>query len=143
MIEGPRLFTSHWRSGLLPDLDATIVGISRGTPRRAPGFRYRVLRSLAPSDETWAREDRSEFEASYVGQLKRLGAERIIEDLARIAGDRAAVMLCWERLADPNEWCHRRALASWLQGQVGVVIPELEPGMLPQREDVAERRLFD
>ncbi|MDP9438844.1 MAG: hypothetical protein M3P49_08880 [Actinomycetota bacterium] len=62
MIE---LFTSHWRSPLLADLDATIVGISRGTPRGNPGFRYRVARELAPSRATFALEDREAFEEAY------------------------------------------------------------------------------
>lgn len=142
MIEGPLLFTSHWRSGLLPDLDATIIGISRGTPRWDPGFRYRVMRSLAPSDATWALEDLSEFEASYVEQLERSGAEKIMDDLARIVGNRPAVLLCWERLTGPDEYCHRRTLAGFLEREAEIVVPELRAGDLPQREDVPQRSLF-
>jgi hypothetical protein len=136
-------YTSHWSSGLLPDLDATIVGISRGTPRRSPGFRYRLMRSLAPSDATWALEDLGEFEASYVEQLRRLGAEKIVDDLARIAGDRPAVLLCWERLADPDEYCHRRTLAGFLEREAGIVVPELTAGDMPRRPDSPQVSLFE
>ena len=100
---------------MLPDLDATIIGISRGTPRRAPGFRYRVLRSLAPSDEVWREQQTDAFEEAYIDQLEAIGAETILADLARIAGDRAAVCLCWER---PHEaFCHRWVLSRWLHAR--------------------------
>ena len=66
MIEASTLFTSHWRNPELCVLDATIIGISRGTPRANLGFRYRLLRSLAPSRETFAIQDRRAFEAAYL-----------------------------------------------------------------------------
>ena len=49
---------------MLPDLDATIIGISRGTLRRARGFRYRVLRLLASSDEVWREQQNDAFDAT-------------------------------------------------------------------------------
>ena len=134
-----RVFTSHWRNPELRDLDATIIGISRGTPRWDAGFRYRRFWGLAPDDATWAHEDLEAFETSYRAQLERLGAGGILADLERIAGDGAAVLLCWEK---PGEFCHRRVLAEWLHERTGIVVPELRAGMLPQREGVPEPRLF-
>jgi len=65
-----RLFTSHWRNREMGDLNAVLVGISRGTPRWSPGYRYRLLRSLAPNEETWRQQDRECFEESYARQLE-------------------------------------------------------------------------
>ena len=142
-MTGPKLFTSHWRSPLLADADATMIGISRGVPRWHPGFRYRVARPLAPDDATWAHEDLGAFEESYRAQLERLGAERILADLGSIAGDRPAILLCWERdPTDPETPCHRRYLAEFLEREAGVVVPELAPGDVLQREGVPEPRLF-
>jgi len=100
-----------------------------------------VLRSLAPDDRTWAHEDLREFERSYVRQLEELGAERILADLRRVGAGRPVIMLCWERLADPDEYCHRLTLSRWLRERAGVEARELRPGD-PQREDVAQRSLF-
>jgi hypothetical protein len=97
--------------------------------------------SLAPSDEVWAHEDMREFEASYVRQLEGLGAEAILERLARIGDGRPVVLLCWEKPDD--EWCHRWQLADFLQREVGVSVPELEPGMLGKRPDAPQQALFD
>lgn len=137
------LFTSHWRNRDLTDIDAVIVGVSRGTPRRAPGYRYRVLRSLAPNDRAWNTNHQEEFEQAYLDQLEELGAERILADLGRIGAGKPVVCLCWERLADPGEWCHRRMLADWLHEQTGLVVPELAPGMLRKRPDAPQQALFD
>lgn len=138
MIE--RIFTSHWRSPLLADVSATIIGVSRGAPRRSPGYPYRMLRSLAPSDETWTLKDLGEFEASYVRQLEALGAEKILTDLERIGSGRPCVCLCWERPHEP--YCHRWTLSRFLEDRTGVVVEELRPGMLPERPDVPAPRLF-
>ena len=42
------LCTSHWRSPILANVDAQVVGISRGTPRWSLPFKYRKLPALAP-----------------------------------------------------------------------------------------------
>lgn len=135
------MFVSHWRNGDLADLDATMISISRGTPRWDPGYRYRRLDQLAPDDATWALEDTAEFERSYARQLEALGADRILFDIERIAGGRAACLLCWER---PHETsCHRWTFSRWIREQTGLVVPELQPGDLPLRPDAPQPSLFD
>ncbi|MDP9438669.1 MAG: DUF488 domain-containing protein [Actinomycetota bacterium] len=136
------LFTSHWRSPLLVDLDATIVSISRGEPRWRLPFSYRRMRSLAPGNEAWAQKDPEAFERAYLDQLDDLGAEHILAELERIANGKPCLLVCWEKLADPNEFCHRRVLAERLRAMTGIEVPELRPGDLPQRQDTLEPRLF-
>ena len=135
-----RLFTSHWRSALLADADAQMVSISRGEPRRRLPFSYRRLCSLAPNDEAWRQEDREGFDRAYLDQLEALGAERILGDLERVGAGRPCVMLCWEKPAD--DYCHRWALAAFIEREAGITVPELGPGDLPQREGVDQRSLF-
>lgn len=137
-----QLYTSHWRNPELGKLAAQIVSISRGQPRRKLPFRYKKLMELAPDDHTWRQEDKERFEASYVRQLEGLGAERILADLERIVGGcPAIILLCWER--PHEELCHRWSLSRWMYEQTGIVIPELQAGDLPRREDTVELRLFE
>lgn len=138
-----RVFTSHWRSSLLRDVDATIIGISRGTPRGNPGFRYRVLRSLAPGDRAWRQEGQEEFERAYLDQLEALGVERILGDLKRVGTGRPCICLCWERLADPDEYCHRLTLSRFLEREADIRVLELQPSDLPRRPDAPQPSLFD
>ena len=143
MIEQlPRLFTSYWRLPQLADLDATIVSISRGQPRKRLPFRYRRLANLAPGDAAWNAPDRESFERSYRTQLEELGAGTILADLERISGGKPVVAVCWERLDEPGAWCHRTMLARYLEKQVNIKVRELEPDMIPPRPDTPEPRLF-
>ena len=48
------------------------------------------------------------------------------------------VLLCYE---PAGEFCHRHVLSAWLRRQ-GVEIRELQPGDLPQRPEIPQRRLF-
>jgi hypothetical protein len=88
---------------------------------------------LAPY-ELLGVDDRDEFEARYRERLNRFGAEEILRVLEALAAGYAAggvVLLCFEDLTKPGEWCHRRIAAAWLEEQSGIEIPELEPAQLP------------
>lgn len=135
------IYTSHWRSPILEDVEAQIVSISRGQPRWPLPFRYRRLRELAPNNETWSQQDRESFEAAYLCQLGDYGIEQVLAHLERVAGGRPTVLLCWERPTDAH--CHRWTLAQWIEEKAGIVIPELEHGMLSKRPDAPQPALFD
>ena len=139
MIEAPRLFTSHWRSPLLADVEAQAVSISRGQPRWRLPFSYRRMRELAPGDAAWRHDDTEAFERAYIDQLAELGASRILAGFEQIGSRIPLILLCWER---PGEFCHRRVLADYLRTQTGIEVPELQPGDLPRRTDAAEPKLF-
>lgn len=138
----PPLFTSHYRSKLLADADAQAVAISRGVPRWPLPFSYRRLLALAPSRETFALDDPAEFERAYLAGLDALGPDRVVHDLRRVSGGKAAILLCWEDLSKPGQWCHRMTLASWLRDRLGVDVPELQPGDLGSQEHRFQQSLF-
>ncbi len=135
------IYTSCWKNRELAGLACMPVQISRGRPRGALGFRYRVLRELAPDDRTWAEEDWSRFGDEYRRQLEELGVEAIVsrlETIGREAGGLPVTLLCFE---EAQSDCHRGLLASWLRER-GVEVRELQPGDLPEREGALEPRLF-
>jgi hypothetical protein len=73
---------------------------------------------------------RGAYEVSYRGLLNAAGAERIHAELAAIhaaAGRPAAalVLLCFDRLDKPGEWCHRSMFADWWLEHTGQEVPEL------------------
>jgi hypothetical protein len=97
---------------------------------------------LAPDDETWMlRGDQEGFKRSYLRQLEEIGAEEIIAHLAEIGNGLPVVMLCWEDV-HAGQVCHRRYVAEFIEDRTGIVVPELEPGMIPERPDSPEPRLF-
>jgi hypothetical protein len=132
------LYTSHWRNRDLVDLDATIIGISRGKPRRT-AFLYRVMRELEPSNEVW-NAPADDWRDLYGAQLEAIGAEAILARIADLSGGKPAVLLCWE---PDGADCHRSLVAGYLEREAGVEVPELKPGDLPRRPDSPQVSLFD
>lgn len=139
MIE---LYTARWKNKDLARLECQPVSISRGDGRGAR-FRFRKLWDLAPSSETFAMSDSATAKASYRAGLDSLGVELIQDQLQEFADAAGAplVLLCHEDLMEGQE-CHRRWFASWYEEQTGQVIPELEPGMIEESDELRQPRLL-
>jgi hypothetical protein len=110
-------------SGLVP------VGIVVSPPRWP--LRFEPAGNLTPLAPVGLREieDRDEFERGYVERLERFGVERtrtILRGFADAYEAPGCVLLCFENLDKPGEWCHRRMFAAWWEAQTGQAVPELE-----------------
>ncbi len=142
--EPPVLCTSRWQNEKLADLDVVPVGISRGTLRFKLPYRYRMLRLLAPSKETFALRGEKEFHKAYVAGLEEIGVERIAETLRRISyeqGGKPLSLLCYEDV-HTGEDCHRRMFADWWRQQAGQDVPELVAGVEVKPRPLVHVALF-
>ncbi len=97
-----KLYTSHWGNRDLGDLDAVLVGISRGTPRWLSG--YKVFKPLWPSRKLFVGYKHEgtltaeEYEDAYRTELEYTGVEKIASGLTRLyreGGEKPLVLLCW------------------------------------------------
>lgn len=101
------------------------VSIARNAPR---GFVMPAYRQLAPG--TWfKRTAYDEYRKLYFEQLAKLDPQKVVDDLHELAGGHEPVLLCWERLRKPGEWCHRRMVAEWLEQSLGLAVPEYEEAL--------------
>jgi len=98
----------------------------------APRFRlgYELVGNVAMLAPYGLRtiEDEAEFEVAYRARLEGFGVEKIraaLEDVARAAGARGVVLLCFEDLEDPTQSCHRTIFAAWWREQTGEEVVEL------------------
>jgi uncharacterized protein (UPF0248 family) len=109
-------------SGLSP------VGISVGEPKFPLGYELAGTCPILAPARWMLSMDRERYEAIYRARLEEAGVERIVAELAALKrpGDAGVVLLCYEDLEKPGEWCHRRMLACWLEEQTGIEVPELE-----------------
>ncbi|MEU6928977.1 hypothetical protein AB0A05_07415 [Streptomyces sp. NPDC046374] len=75
------------------------------------------------------------YEFHYRRQLADTGVDLIRAELLAIAGawdlDAPAVLLCFDRLDKPGQWCHRTMFATWWTAETGEDVPEL--GAKPHR----------
>lgn len=127
-----RIYTSRYgNKELAKREDLAKVGITVGTPRFKLAYPVSYVRMLAPAG---LREihDRAEFEPRYFAQLDALGVDAIRGRLAEVAGGRDVVLLCFEDLAQPGKWCHRRVFADYWFEKTGEAIAELDTATKPQ-----------
>jgi hypothetical protein len=136
------VYTSRWRNKELARLECQPVSISRGDGRR-PGFAYRKLWTLCPSRETFGIEDAAAAEQSYRQGLEEIGVEKIQDQFQELSEESRIplVLLCHEDVMEGQE-CHRRWFADWWLEQTCQVIPELEPGMIEESDEVRQPRLL-
>src|SRR5260221_824750 len=122
------LYTSRYANKELarrPDL--VKVGITVGRPGWPLGYPVESLDRLAP----WGLLqvfDRAEFTARYHAALDRAGVDRVLRDLQRISDahdGQDLVLLCYEDVRKPDEWCHRQVLAEWLAQRAGLAGAEV------------------
>ncbi len=91
------------------------VAISQGVPK---WYKGKVYKKLAPSWALVKIEDEKEYVRRYKYEvLDRLDPAQVLKELGE-----DAVLLCWEK---PGEFCHRRIVAEWLEGELGIEVPEL------------------
>ncbi|MBY8884755.1 DUF488 domain-containing protein [Streptomyces sp. PTM05] len=106
------------------------VRITVGAPRFKLPYRLtHSVRELAPRRE-YLSHPQPLFTTAYRADLERVGPARIAERLSRIAEaeqEHRLVLLCFEDLADPNLWCHRRIFAAWWRDVTGDTVRELGP----------------
>lgn len=122
------LFTNRYQE--YREAQGVPVRITLGAPRfRLP---YKIAGSvpeLAPRREYFSKPLPA-FTTAYRADLDRVGAARIAELLQGIADrarDHRLVLLCFEDLADPTLWCHRRIFATWWKDVTGDEVRELGP----------------
>ena len=99
--------------------DPNAVSIARWPPRWW-GSRRRYI-SLAPSIDLLNRSKAGLSWPEYVKEYQReilgkLDPAKVLSDL----GDEA-ILLCWEK---PDEDCHRRLVAEWLEKHLDIKVPE-------------------
>ncbi|MER6086751.1 hypothetical protein [Streptomyces bluensis] len=122
------LFTNRFQAFQPPQ--GVPVRITLGAPRfKLPYSLTHSVRELAPRRD-YLSQPEPEFSTAYRADLDQLGSERIAARLRQITqaeGDHRLVLLCFEDLADPAQWCHRRIFAAWWKDTTGDTVRELGP----------------
>ncbi|WP_149183281.1 hypothetical protein [Streptomyces sp. TRM49041] len=122
------LFT-HRYQGFEPAMGVP-VRITLSAPRwTLPYPLEHQVREAAPS-RTYFGSPRTDFERAYRAQLDSFGVGFFgprFQQIAVEGRDLRLVLLCFEDLAKPGEWCHRRMFAAWWREQTGAQVRELGP----------------
>ena len=86
--------------------------------------------------------DREDFKKAYYEKLNGIGKDRIISMVMKMERDAAAqgkdlVLLCYEDVRIPEDWCHRTVFAEWWVENTGEIIEELPDPNPPKGKKVS------
>jgi len=115
--------------------DLVKVAITVGKPRWPVGFEFVEFNWLAPYGRLFKINDRREFTVGYFEKMDGIGVDAIrkrLQEMSDQHGGKDLVLLCYENLTKPDEWCHRQVFAEWWLRETGEVIEELETGEGPK-----------
>lgn len=135
------IYTSRYSNPELRSGKYTAVRISLGTPKWPLGY---VIEShipmLMPAGIFGKYDsDPDAFRVAYYQILEKAGVNKIRNALARyeIYG-KDVVLLCYEDIRKPGNYCHRTMFADWWKIKTGQEIPELyDPTPDPGRRKAA------
>ena len=121
------IYTSRYSNKELADGKYYCVGISIGTPKFKLAYRL---------------ENLEDFKKAYYEKLNGIGKDRIINMVMKMERDAAAqgkdlVLLCYEDVRIPEDWCHRTVFAEWWVENTGEIIEELPDPNPPKGKKVA------
>jgi len=103
------------------------IVISRAVPRSIEAG-YKRYPKLAPG--SWFKNheytnNQAAYRKRYIADiLTPLDPAEVWEQLHQLAGGEEPILICWEPLKKPGEWCHRRMVAEWFEERLGVTVPE-------------------
>lgn len=106
------------------------IVISRAIPRWIEP-EYQRYPKLAPGG--WFNNpeyinNQTAYRKRYVAEiLAPLDPEEVWKQLHQLVSGAEPILLCWEPLKKPGEWCHRRMVAEWFEEMLGVTVPEHVP----------------
>ena len=136
------IYTSRYSNKELCDEKYYCVGISIGTPKFRLGY---VLRnqcySLAPKGYM-LKMGPERFKDAYFDKLDGIGEDRIISMVSKMEREADAegkdlVLLCYEDVRIPEDWCHRTTFAEWWAERTGEIIEELPDRSEPKIKKTA------
>jgi hypothetical protein len=108
----------------------TPIQTSRGYPKWPLRYALDVRMSeLMPDRGLWGLPV-TEYVPRYRAQLDQIEVEALAAKFTRIAESAAEtrlVLMCFENLAKPDQFCHRTVFAEWWRDQSGQPVPELGP----------------
>lgn len=121
------------------------VGISIGKPKWPLGYEIREqCFALAPKGYMLNYEP-EQFRKAYFSKLEGIGTSKVISIVKHLEQEAAKegkqlVLLCFEDIRVPGQWCHRTVFADWWEKQLGVKIEELQDPTEPRVKKPKEEK---
>ena len=114
-----RIWTSRYgNQEAIIKSNAIPVRITLGSPRFR--LRYELTEEIhlfKPAGVLFQMNDKETLRKALYAKLDQVGiveVRRILQGISSRHGDRDVVLLCFEDVRKPREWCHRQLIGDWL-----------------------------
>ncbi len=108
--------------------EAVPVGITLYHPRRNPGYPLRHnLKLLAPDKALFKIDDYAAFRVPFLDllELRWPFIQSELENLSGLYPELPLILLCFDRVDGPGDWCHRQIVAEFLAAKLAQPVTEL------------------
>lgn len=121
------LYVSRFGNPELKSGKYVTVRISVGSPKWPLGYNISGdISMIAPFGILNRYEEKEDYRRAYMKRLDGYGVDRIHNALSHFEGmGKDVVLLCYEDIRKPEEWCHRTMFAEWWLNQTGEIVDEL------------------
>lgn len=86
-----------------------------------------VIKEITPNRD-FLQAPKHEFRRLYIAKLRLTGTEKLARRFAAAAealGTPDLVLLCFDKLYEEGNWCHRTIFAQWWHDETGETVTEL------------------
>lgn len=120
------VYTSRYGNPELSNERHVLLQISLGKPKfRLPYFLDGDVDELKPY-ESFRINDYDKFRDVYFKRLNKVGALKIKEKIESFyQSGKDIVLLCFEDVTKPDDWCHRTIFIEWWKEKTGQELKEL------------------
>ena len=133
--------TARYLNPIINNRQFIPLRISLGAPKFSLPYSIAAnFNVIAPTREILQIDDKDAYKREYRRYLETIGVDAIRNALRPfLQADKETLLLCFEDLRDPGQWCHRRFFAEWWKEKTKERVPELEE-LAPERAAKNETR---
>ena len=133
------IYTSRYANKELSKEEYYAVAISLGLPKFPLKYKIRERSYEIAPKGNMLKMEKGPYRDAYMRKLRDSGRDSIVNLVRRMEGtaaeeDKSLVLLCFEDVSKPEQWCHRTMFAEWWEEMTGEKIEEMEkPVIIPPK----------
>lgn len=134
------IYTSRYANKELTKDEYYAVAISLGLPKWPLKYKINSQCVMVAPKGYMLKMEKAPYRDAYMRKLAEEGSAKVIDTIRKFELDAAEqnkslVLLCFEDLTKPGQWCHRTMFSEWWEDKTGQKIEELACFAPPKKQE--------